>query len=163
MRFRSKRKVKPDVSHPAIRKFSFFIDRCVTPGIYSLHLEGRSPVLAVPGAANDAGERRNSQSRDYDQALIFAIIEDQLDFARNATKIQGGKRGCPEFLALRVHDLRCPMAGMRLCSRNFHEPFDSTRGFSHIHTQAQSFQGEARLPGGSLVREMDSLKRSSRI
>lgn len=62
-------------------ELSFLVDSCIMRRIYSSHLESSSVALVDCVAGHEAIGRIRSQSREYEKAPSFAIIEDHRNFA----------------------------------------------------------------------------------
>ena len=88
---------QPVVSHLFGPEFSIFIDRCVTPGIYSLALGGGPYASAASGYGGHARRVGCSRLRDYDQARSLAAVKDCLKLAEMSQGNSNLKAAVPAF------------------------------------------------------------------
>jgi hypothetical protein len=78
---------QPEPSERFPLEISFLVDSCVMARIYSLHLESSSVALVDPVAGHEAIGRIRSQSREYEQARSFGII-DHRNFAEMSQSLR---------------------------------------------------------------------------
>jgi hypothetical protein len=144
-------------------ELSFLVDSCVMHRIYSSHLERSSVALVDRVAGHEAIDRIRSQSREYEQAPSFAIIEDHRNFAempQSLRKIHAASRGFSFSLvpSKSIGESRGPVLStlhlIRPDTFQAHFPylikrnrFHEFRGFIHMFSdfESQSLQRSSRI------------------
>jgi len=95
----------PDHVYPTACEISFFVDMCVTPGIYSPHLEGCPGDVVDEGAAGGSPGLCNLQSREFDQARFFKFTEHGLNSAEMSKAQRVRNAAAPTRLQRWVHSV----------------------------------------------------------